>query len=551
MTDFNQDDATSQAQLNRTRSKSLTGSPNPNPEPDPAPVLDEGQHLQAERHESPVDRVFKAVWGKEDQEALHKKAIKYDLKSEVALRDTDPLTDTMGARAVDADLRNMTLFNSGRTEKSRRNYLSQAAKEYEEASVKLQSIKEEKEKLFVDQGRATAQADKDAVKERIMQSIAESEAAIDLLFQAKEHEYKGYKSSKEDKQNADKLKTQKATMLINLYREECKNPHLSAEDREMLMQKAQKLQVYKDTTMTRLAVMDGRLADTYDQYKELSTDDVFAMSEQSEYNTNPAYRNIVYGSFAGKNSWIGATYGYVSTPSAHLINTYMRIEARKARLLSPEERAKVEEDERKLKDEIVTDMQFMSYDEHMDSLVDPDEIYEYWKTKIATTMQHMDFATRDNVLRQDAKLYRMVDGDILNWGFGLDPDALKQMGKSGIVDALNMQAGTEFREPGYMSTGWSVDELFADRPVMLTVLADAGQRCYVTKNFREGEIVFGKNTRYVFMGAINHETDKKQLKKTRRDTPDDAKSATEMESKDDVTFSGIELIVKLVNDDAH
>ncbi|MCR5055143.1 MAG: ADP-ribosyltransferase [Lachnospiraceae bacterium] len=559
MTDYNPDDAPTLAQLNRTLEMlNRLSDANKDQDPDPTPQRVARQHRRRERTDTPVDRAFKAVWGEDAEESLHKKALDYSLQNEVQTDESDNPLAVMGRNVVDSEVRNMTLFNSGRTEKSRRSYLSKASKEFEEASFKLEDLRDEKESIAAAQIAATTQEEKDALKARVMQSIAESESAIDLIIQAKEHEYKGYKSSKEDKANAAKLQTQRATMLMNLYREECKNPLLSGKDKEMLMQKAQKLQVYKDTTMTRLAVMDGRLLDTYEQYHELSSDAIFTMSEQNSYNTDKTYREIVYSVYSGEFCEPGCPFGYISTPNGAVVNKYVRLlqDRQKARDMEFSDpagaaalMAKLDEKEKALNAEIYDTMVLLDYDGEAE-IYDVDQVVSAWKTKVKETVKHMDAATKENRLTQNTRLYRMVDKDILNWGFGLDPNVTKDMPKESLVDSLNQQAGTELQEAGYMSTGWSVDEQFSDRPVMLTILADEGQRCFVTKNFKEGEIIFGRNTRYVFMGAVNHETDKKKVKQTRRDTPDDAAGGKDLESKDEGTFSGIELIVKIVRDDA-
>lgn len=520
------------------------------------PVMDDDKQHITEKKETEEEKAFKAVWGDINPESLHKRALSYDLKEEVAQNDGEKEIGEEKKNELNSKLSKMSLFNSGRTEKTRRNHLSDAAKGFELASVSLKNLKEEKKLIEAEKVNATTSEEKKALSKRIMDNTAQAEKTIDLLFAAKIHRFKGVRNSGENDRKLAELKIERLKMLLNLYREELKNPILSTKDKTILANKALRLQVYKDATANKLALMGQNLAETYEKYQDMEGSDAFLMSEENVYNKDGEKIKRVYTKFAGVEKDPGRLYGYIGNSNAMYMNKMFRLnekkeKANKLKETDPKKADQilkgVEAEEKELEKTVTNHMMFKDPGDDVATMTQEEQA-SYWKNEVEKTTKAMDEATGINTLPRNTKLYRMIGSGILNWGFGLGNGAMDGMPHDLLTQRINKHAGMELKETGYMSTGWAVDREFSDRPIMLTMLADEGQKCFVTKNFAEGEIIFGRNTRYVLLGAINHERDPKKLPATDSEIEDNVKNGRYVGTGGNVYFSGIELVVKIVNE---
>ena len=174
--------------------------------------------------------------------------------------------------------------------------------------------------------------------------------------------------------------------------------------------------------------------------------------------------------------------------------------------------------------------------------------YEEWKAEEEKTIAVMDKATTVNTLPQDTMLFRMVGGDFLQYALGMKETTVGKTDAGSadeLVNEINKKAGTVIRDTSFMSVGFKVDQPFTRFPVMLTILADKGTKCMVTDNINESEIIFGRNTRYVLLGAHAHGGDPKHVPLSAHQESYN-KDISSMASYD---FKGLELVVKILNDE--
>ncbi len=154
----------------------------------------------------------------------------------------------------------------------------------------------------------------------------------------------------------------------------------------------------------------------------------------------------------------------------------------------------------------------------------------------------LDSAAKECVLPEDSRVYRMVDKSILSWGFGIKN--YESMTPSQIVDQINQHHGKLITDHSYMSTGYCLSQYFHKSPFMLTLLTPKGKQCYVTANFEEAEIIFGRDTTYSVVCAVDHSEEPKEMKISST-IPDGAQTVDEIRTKRAFSFKGIEIICKM------
>ena len=118
---------------------------------------------------------------------------------------------------------------------------------------------------------------------------------------------------------------------------------------------------------------------------------------------------------------------------------------------------------------------------------------EEWEEEIKDTIALLKQNAKHDSIPQKCRLYRMC-GDYVLKNLGLDPANFKD-NKQLLVDQLNQKQGTVFKEANFSSTGYRGDgDYFGvlDSPIMLTILCEKGQKCFITANQRETEIIFDK-----------------------------------------------------------
>ena len=526
---------------------------------------------------------FQNIWENGAVEKLHFLAAKHDLKKETTQGKKEQIGEETKEeqRSWDEQLKEMTLFNSGRTEKSRRNHLSKAAQGYDKAAQELAKLQAERKAIIDAHKGKNSYEDNRDLSMQLMDLMERWEKVIAQMKQAQIDSVKATgKKDESEKKQIEEINRQFARMRLNLYRREEATPGMLPVYRDKLMEKALQLKVYEDATRTRISFAGEEFLHDYDSYKELTEEDVFEMADRNSFSTFEGNKSQLWGKF-GDESFRGFTYGYVFTGNSFLVNHYLRVkhayreadEAAKIaqneweRKLAKEKLAAAEKDNERLETAVKN-----RYCRRM-KLKQKEEFVERWKAEVEKTVDLMDRATGNTVLTNPdtgerleqcnrlthkTKVYRMVGADILDWGFGMTEEE-KNLPQEEMVELINKRTGTGFVDRGYMSVGWCLDKAFAStRPFMLTLLTDQGKKCFVTRNFKEGEIIFGRNTRYMLVCAVNHANDAQVLKKS-VDVSDTLQSAEELREAREQRirqgeagtfgFNGIELVMKVLPDD--
>ena len=477
-----------------------------------------------------AERRYEEYWmGDSYSKMLHSSAVSFDLKDEQGF--TAGSEEQRFRSATDAELKKMSLLNSGRTEKTRRNHLSKASAEYEKASILYRELQGKKTGTPADGVNPAKSASQEA-----FENIEKAEAAIKAMCDAEAETIRAFGQRDDvEKGKLKALKERQITMLDNLYKQEGANPVLNPEHKERLMQKVFQLRLYKDATSSRLSFYDDSfMREKYSRYTELDDREIFDASEQSEYNTDEKKRHILWGRYKrDKYDGEGRTYGYIRTWNACRMNRYLRIRG-KSDKETRDERMKIRESVKKSarKDMGITDETQLA------------EFADEWEDKTEEAITHMDKAVQSYTLTHDSRFYRMVDKTFLQWGLGL-PEGTDIVDPAALVEKINQKSGRILKDPGYMSTGYCVDFAFAKQPIMMTLLTDKGKKCMVTKNFMEAEVIFPRDTRYQIVCAVNHSHDAQTLKMSKKRAKEDVKSADEMISTS-TSFRGIEIIMKML-----
>lgn len=168
-----------------------------------------------------------------------------------------------------------------------------------------------------------------------------------------------------------------------------------------------------------------------------------------------------------------------------------------------------------------------------------------WENDTKKTIEVMKRATKDTRLQKKTRFMRMVDESFLNYALKLEGNGknlVKQLedGNGGeIMKQINKTAGTVCKDKGFISTGYKVDGEFYNSPIMLTLLCDSGQKCFVTDNKDEAEVIFAPGTRYVILGAYAHGENGKKV----------PASPGSYQTKGVVDFRGIEIVAKIIRED--
>ena len=193
--------------------------------------------------QSRAERDYKALWKKRNAESLQLTALKHDLKHETT---ADALCmgseeEAQAQKDWDQKLKEMTLFNSGRTEKTRRNHLSKAARGFDEASTALLRLQAEKALIAHDYDHRDLndEDDDEVISDRIKMFVEQSEQVIKKMCAAQIEAIKARgKRDEGEKARIEEIMQRQNWMLVNLYREQAENPGLSPMYQQKLLQKA-------------------------------------------------------------------------------------------------------------------------------------------------------------------------------------------------------------------------------------------------------------------------------------------------------------------------
>ena len=102
-----------------------------------------------------------------------------------------------------------------------------------------------------------------------------------------------------------------------------------------------------------------------------------------------------------------------------------------------------------------------------------------------------------------ARLHRMLNVSYLNNTLGIPTEGGEALPR-GAVRRINMQAGKIVMESGFMRTSFAADKTRADLPILLTLLCDEGTPVLPTGNMAQGEMLLGRGTSYMILGAVRH-----------------------------------------------
>ncbi|MCR5099360.1 MAG: ADP-ribosyltransferase [Lachnospiraceae bacterium] len=518
------------------------------------------QEIQTEVTENPVeqqvtkpqsvfDLAFDSLWRKETADFLHELALKKDVQDKVLKTKGEVSDEIKEARtAAEARIVQFNRIDTGRSEKTRRNHLTKSAKGFEKAAEAIQKLQAEREAL--DNAPEMSAKKKSFM---IMENVDRAEAAINLMFESQLNSVMATGDNGiSEQQTIDELKKKYTMSLLNLYREQANNAELIPAHKEHLIKKVSRLQVDGDTTRTRLFFAGSRVLKDYTRYDDMDTGEVLDQVKTSTKYNHSKMAGI-YGFVDGQHiDDKGRESAYICSGHASRINARMRIEddAHRLALLKAKNQGNPDTEEIKaLEKRILEDDQAL--EKNLKSYFKFREYgkfdYAKWKDETAYVKKHLDEAVASNKLSKKTKFYRMVGNDILSWGFGLDEKAMKGDAAE-IVDKLNKNVGMGFEDKGYMSVGWRVDAHFSDRPIMMTLLTEKGKKCFVTRNFKESEIIFGRNTKYMFVEAINHANDRKKITLSPM-TADNSTTRGELARSMEEQFAGIELIMKVLPSD--
>ncbi len=172
-----------------------------------------------------------------------------------------------------------------------------------------------------------------------------------------------------------------------------------------------------------------------------------------------------------------------------------------------------------------------------------------WESDAKKTIKALKLATKDNTLKKKTRLTRMmdtkffgnvlkIDNQLLNINYN-DTDAVKKDKYEKIVNKAQKYIGTKITDKAFLSTGTKMDMPFKDRPVMMTLLCEEGQKCFVTDNKSENEVILPPGTEYTIVEIKTHGKQAKKLPTT----------GTEKLDQTVEEFKGIEVIVKVIPKD--
>ena len=181
----------------------------------------------------------------------------------------------------------------------------------------------------------------------------------------------------------------------------------------------------------------------------------------------------------------------------------------------------------------------------------PDDVKDVrgWENNAKKTIKALKLATKDNTLEKKTRLTRMmnvdffknvlkIDSQLLNININ-DGDAVNKKKYEKIVNKAQKYIGTKITDKAFLSTGTKMDMPFKDRPVMMTLLCEEGQKCFVTSNKSETEVILPPGTEYTIVEIKSHGMQAKKIPTTHTEKLDQMVQ----------DYKGIEVIVKVIPKD--
>ncbi len=367
--------------------------------------------------------------------------------------------------------------------------------------------------------------------------IEEENKIEEIKAKEKQEEENKIEEIKEEKKEEDKAEDEnKWNIIATRELENAKAKKYFPEVTTNTSLKETESEHHKDTIVTQID-------DEYSDYKIMSNQDAMKLASENPANDdNSAAFKIIYQHYEvydeNRKAMVdikndNATTAYVSSANSMAINQYLR--------------ARDKNDEEEIQ------FTYESKKEVAHESVSGD--INKWRSSLEETIAEMDKATKANKLPENTRLFRFVGGNFLEYALGMealdDLEPFENYSAPGSADELvkkiNENAGKVVRDVGFMSTGYKADKAFMASPICLTILADKGTKCFVTKNIDESEIVLGRNAHYMIVGAKAHGEKGLLMPKSGFEQ---MYNSGEEEDKPSVEFHGLEIIVKLLNDDA-
>lgn len=487
---------------------------------------------------SDADRTFQDFWsGQSDGyvDSLHANARARDVKGKLGSKDDQ---DRAGLQEMSKKMSEASRKSFARTDKSRKNHMSESSQAYAKAAGKQQKI-------------AQSRSEGDTLS-----AVNHAEEMISLMTVAGQEEAKA--TGKRDASEARKklaLAVKEAKMRLNLYEEALKDRTLTEKQRNELEKRLQQAAQSYSKYLTQLSVAEdsekGQLAQAvYGDYEDMTEDSAFEMAMGNRFNTDATLRSRIWGRYKGHYfNDAGRKFGYIRTWTCKAVNSFLRAKDKLRKAGVDPKTTKDEFD--KLQDEFEEARQAIRPEAEANvrrkimKHASREELRQYSAElleRVQGTISDLDEATTLNVIQKKCKVYRMIDKAFLSWGLGI-PD-FDKLSPDEAVREINLRHGKTLEDSGFMSTAYCMSRYFRNNPIMLTLLTPAGKRCYATANFEEAEVIFGRNTRYTVIGAINRAGNAKKINVSAK-IPDGAKNADEIRTKESMDFTGIEIICKV------
>ena len=307
----------------------------------------------------------------------------------------------------------------------------------------------------------------DAAYRNASNQVTENKDNIDALLETGKIAEQQYRQEKKRKNKENKLAERaKKAEQAKLLREQKANDAKFQKNKQKFYDHYHAKYAKVEESNRELEKLDPKIS----EYKILSSFDVW---EQIQKNPTNDMNTDEYHQIYGHNfqySGLRPDSAYIKTSNASIINQYIRnheagLEAKR------NEYAKTIQDETEIQKKL-----------------------EEWEEEIQDTIALLKQNAKHDSIPQKCRLYRMC-GDYVLKNLGLDPEANFKDNKQLLVDQLNKMQGTVFKEGNFSSTGYRGDgDYFGvlDSPIMLTILCEEGQKCFITGNQRETEIIFDK-----------------------------------------------------------
>ncbi len=504
------------------------------------PVFDESEMKSIT---ADADSTFHDFWtGQSDGyvDSLHANARARDVKAKLGFKDDQ---DRAGLQEMNRKMSEASQKNLARTGKSRKNHMSESSQAYVQAADKQQKMV-----------RARSEGD-------LLSAVNHAEEMISLMTVAGQEEAKA--TGKRDASEARKklaLAVKEAKMRLNLYEEALKDKSLTAEQRTEIEKRLHRAAVSYSKYLAQLSVAEdsdkGQLAqEIYGDYDDMTEDSAFDMAMGNRFNTDETLRSRIWGRYKWRYfNDSGRRFGYIRTWTCKAVNGFLRAKEKFRRGVTDPNTTQDEYD--KLQEEFEQARQAIRPDAEayvrrkIMKHASREELSRYSAElleKVQGTISDLDDATTLNVIQKKCKVYRMIDKAFLSWGLGI-PD-FDKLSPDEAVREINLRHGKTLEDSGFMSTAYCMSRYFRTQPIMLTLLTPAGKKCFATANFEEAEVIFGRNTRYTVIGAVNRAKQPKKMKVSAK-IPDGAKTADEIRTNETMDFTGIEIICKVqLNED--